>query len=74
VAARDLPDRVDERHDDQAEGHRDEAQVGAREGRLRAALEQQDRRHGAGADEDEQCRADELGEQTLRDVVLRHQP
>src|SRR5712691_1021073 len=72
VAARDLPDRVDERHDDQAEGHRDEAEVGSGERRLRAALEQQDRRHGAGADEDEQCRADDLGEEALRNVVLRH--
>src|ERR1700756_3757676 len=74
VTAGDLSDRVDERDDDQTEGDRDEAEVGARERRLRSAFEQEDRRHGTGADEDEQRRTDELGEQALRDVVLRHSP
>ncbi len=66
VAPGDLPDRVNHCDHDQTEGHRDEAEVGAREGRLRTALEQQDRGHGARPDENEQCRADRFGGGALR--------
>ena len=72
VAARDLADRVDHRDDDQAEGERDEAEVGARERRLGPALEQEDGRHGAGPDEDEQAGPDDLGDRSLERGVLLH--
>jgi hypothetical protein len=72
VAARNLPDRVDHRNDDQSEGDRDEAEIGTRERCLRTALEQENRRDRPGPDEDEQPGADGLGAEALSERVFLH--
>jgi hypothetical protein len=72
VAARHLPDGVDHRGDDEAEGERDAEQISARYGRRRLARQDQRRHDGSGTDQHQQRGAERLGDGALRQRMLLH--